>query len=175
MQLGNIDGFDLWPSLVSGKISPRSEIVINIDDLADYAAIRRGDFKYIIGQTETGSAWLGASGDPSEGVSPRYDPYKVLYSKTGVAISGVITAKQAMELNEKKKENIKIVYDTSSKTNFQEKILTSEDIIEMRKKAQIKCNVTEKDKVSVVRTKILFEITYITYKFSTLIYFYFHW
>ncbi|XP_050492008.1 arylsulfatase B-like isoform X2 [Bombus huntii] len=147
IQLGNIDGFDLWPSLVSGKISPRSEIVINIDDLADYAAIRRGDFKYIIGRTETGIAWLGASGDPSEGVSPRYDPYKVLYSKTGVAISGIITAKQAMELNKKKKENIRIVYDTSSKTNFQEKILTSEDIIEMRKKAQIKCNVTEKDKI----------------------------
>ncbi|KAK1124469.1 hypothetical protein K0M31_006820 [Melipona bicolor] len=137
-QLGNIDGFDLWPVLVSDRISPRSEIVINIDDLSNYAAIRRGDFKYIIGRTETGSAWLGASGNSSEGTSPQYDPYKVLYSKTGIAISGIVTAKQAMKLKGRK---------TISKTNFQERILTIKDISEMRKEAQIKCNIKEKNKI----------------------------
>ncbi|KAK9300129.1 hypothetical protein QLX08_007059 [Tetragonisca angustula] len=147
-QLGNIDGFDLWPALVSDRISPRSEIVINIDDLSNYAAIRQGDFKYIIGRTETGSAWLGASGNSSEGTSPQYDPYKVLYSKTGIAISGVVTAKQAMKLKERKKRDIKTIYATISKTNFQEKILTIKDISEIRKEAQIKCNIKEKSKIS---------------------------
>ena len=149
-QLGNIDGFDLWPALVSDRISPRSEIVINIDDLSNYAAIRQGDFKYIIGRTETGSAWLGASGNSSEGTSPQYDPYKVLYSKTGIAISGVVTAKQAMKLKERKKRDIKTIYATISKTNFQEKILTIKDISEIRKEAQIKCNIKEKSKVSII-------------------------
>ncbi|CAD1476220.1 unnamed protein product, partial [Heterotrigona itama] len=149
-QLGNIDGFDLWPALVSDKISPRSEIVINIDDLSNYAAIRRGDFKYIIGQTETGSAWLGASGNSSEGTSPQYDPYKVLYSKTGIAISAIVTARKAMKLKERKKRDVKTIYDIISKTNspIQEKTLTIKDISEMRKEAQIKCNIKEKDKTS---------------------------
>lgn len=125
-------------------------MVINIDDLSNYAAIRRGDFKYVIGQTETGGAWVGATGEPSEGISPRYDPYKILYSKTGVAISGVITARQAIELNERRKRSARNVNDTPPKTNFQEKILTAENISELRKKAQIKCNIEEKDRVSVI-------------------------
>ncbi|XP_017760255.1 PREDICTED: arylsulfatase B-like [Eufriesea mexicana] len=147
-QLGNIDGFDLWPTLVSDKISFRSDVVINIDDLSNYAAIRRGDFKYVIGQTETGGAWVGATGESSEGISPRYDPDKILYSKTGVAISGVITARQAMELNERRKRSARNINNTPPKTNFQEKILTAENISELRKKAQIKCNVKEKDRIS---------------------------
>ncbi|XP_017798532.1 PREDICTED: arylsulfatase B-like [Habropoda laboriosa] len=159
-QLGNIDGFDLWHALVSDKISSRSEIVINIDDLSNYAAIRRGDFKYVIGQTETGSAWVGASGDPLEGISPTYDPYKVLYSKTGVAISGIITARQAMELNERRKRNVRNIDDTVSKTNFQEKILSTKKILELRKKAQIECNVRAEDRVPCdpMRAPCLFNI-----------------
>lgn len=145
-QLGNIDGFDLWSALVLNKVSSRSEVVLNIDDLSDYASFRRGNFKYIIGRTETGSDWLGASGDPSEGISPQYDPYKILYSKTGVAISGIITAKQAMELKERRKRSIKI-YDTALETKFEEKILSVENISELRRKAQIKCNVQEKDRI----------------------------
>lgn len=144
---GNIDGFDLWPALVSGKISSRSEIVINIDDLDNYAAIRRSDFKYVIGQTETGSAWVGASGQPFEGISPEYDPKKVLHSKTGVAISGIITARQATELNKRRKRNLKNVDKATLETNFPEKMLTVDKVLELRQKAQIKCNVKEKDKV----------------------------
>ncbi|CAK9825521.1 Arylsulfatase B [Anthophora retusa] len=159
-QLGNIDGFDLWHALIADKISSRSEIVINIDDLSNYAAIRRGDFKYIIGQTETGSAWVGASGDPFEGISPTYDPYKVLYSKTGVAISGIITARQAMELNERRKRNVRNVDDTALKTNFKENVLSTKKIMELRRKAQIECNVKAEDRVSCdpMRAPCLFNI-----------------
>lgn len=161
-QLGNIDGFDLWSALVLNKVSSRSEVVLNIDDLSDYASFRRGNFKYIIGRTETGSDWLGASGDPSEGISPQYDPYKILYSKTGVAISGIITAKQAMELKERRKRSIKI-YDTALETKFEEKILSVENISELRRKAQIKCNVQEKDRVSIIiKYRLFFIKIYLT-------------
>ncbi|XP_053973145.1 arylsulfatase B-like [Hylaeus volcanicus] len=158
--LGHIDGFNLWPALVSNKISSRSEILINIDDLSNYAAIRRGDFKYVIGETDTGSAWLGASGDPSEGVSPEYDPYKVLHSKAGVAIAGVITTSQAMELNEKKKRVMRNANDIGLKTNFRDGILTAEEITKLRRSAQIKCNVHQKDEVACnpMRAPCLFNI-----------------
>lgn len=159
-QLGHIDGFDLWPALVSDKISSRSEILINIDDLGNYAAIRRGDFKYVIGETETGSAWVGASGHPSEGVTPEYDPNKVLHSKTGVAIAGVITTRQAMELNDRRKRNIRNVNDPALRTNFREKILNADNILQLRQRAQIKCNVKQEDKVpcNPMKTPCLFNI-----------------
>ncbi|XP_034183230.2 arylsulfatase B isoform X1 [Osmia lignaria lignaria] len=144
--LGNIDGFDLWPALISDKISPRSDIVLNIDDISNYSAIRRGDFKYVIGQTETGRAWLGATGNSSEGVSPKYDPFKVLYSKVGVAISGVITVKQAMELDERRK-NVKNGTNIPLKTDFQAKILTADKLLELRNNARIRCNVKEENKI----------------------------
>ncbi|XP_076633117.1 arylsulfatase I [Colletes latitarsis] len=158
--LGNIDGFDLWSALVSDKISSRSEILINIDDLDNYAAIRRGDFKYVIGQTETGGAWVGASGQPSEGISPEYDLNKVLQSKVGVAIAGVITARQATELNERRKRNVRNVNDAALKTNFREKILTGDNILELRQRARIKCNVKQEDKIicNPMRAPCLFNI-----------------
>ncbi|XP_003705279.3 arylsulfatase B isoform X1 [Megachile rotundata] len=138
-QLGNIDGFDLWPALRSDKISPRSDVVLNIDDISKYASIRRGDFKYVIGETETGRAWVGATGAPSEGIPPKYDPDKVLYSKAGVAISGVLTAKQAKELKKKK--------NTSSKIDFEEKILSAEKIFQLRSDARVQCNVKEENRI----------------------------
>ncbi|CAL7944498.1 unnamed protein product [Xylocopa violacea] len=146
-QFEHIDGFNLWSALVLNKVSPRYELVLNIDDLSNYAAIRRGDFKYVIGETSTGRAWVGASGDASEGIPPGYDPYKVLYSKTGAAISGIITAKQAMELNERRRRNVRNVDDGTLKTNFQEKILTTEMVYNLRRAAQIKCNVKEEDMI----------------------------
>ncbi|XP_076302382.1 arylsulfatase I isoform X2 [Lasioglossum baleicum] len=144
-RLGHIDGFNLWPALVSNKQSPRSEIVININDVDNYTAIRRGDFKYVIGQTETGSSWLGATGDSSEGVPPAYNPDKILHSKTGIAISGIITARQAIELRERRKRNVD---DTTLKGNFREKMLTADEILELRRRAQVKCNVREEDKIA---------------------------
>lgn len=48
--LGNIDGVDMWKSLVENGESPRKEFVYNIDDMGDvYAALRVGDWKYITG------------------------------------------------------------------------------------------------------------------------------
>lgn len=48
--LGQIDGVDMWSTLVAGTQSPRTEFVHNIDDMGDkYAAIRWTDWKYIKG------------------------------------------------------------------------------------------------------------------------------
>ncbi|XP_078052451.1 arylsulfatase I isoform X2 [Augochlora pura] len=140
----HIDGFNLWPALVSNGKSPRSEIVININDVDKYAAIRRGDFKYVIGQTQTGGKWVGATGNSSEGVSPEYIPDKILHSKTGIAISGVVNARQAIELRERRKRNAS---EATLKANFREKILTGDKILELRRKAQIKCTTRNEEKI----------------------------
>ncbi|XP_075724130.1 arylsulfatase J [Rhipicephalus microplus] len=48
-QLGNIDGHDMWESLSEDALSPRSDFVYNIDPLSGYSAIRKDNFKIIVG------------------------------------------------------------------------------------------------------------------------------
>ncbi|XP_049270210.1 arylsulfatase B-like [Rhipicephalus sanguineus] len=48
-QLGNIDGHDMWESLTKDAPSPRSELVYNIDPLWGYGAIRKDNFKIVVG------------------------------------------------------------------------------------------------------------------------------
>ncbi|KAL1475700.1 hypothetical protein MTO96_019225 [Rhipicephalus appendiculatus] len=48
-QLGNIDGHDMWESLSEGALSQRSDLVYNIDPFWGYAAIRKDNFKIVVG------------------------------------------------------------------------------------------------------------------------------
>lgn len=104
VQIGKIDGVDMWPS-ISGETTKndnngnnRAEVLVNIDPIFNYSAIRRGDFKYVLGTVGNGEEWYGETGRIEnaidEGQSPFYDPDHVLMSKVGTAISGLLTAKQ---------------------------------------------------------------------------------
>ncbi|KAH7961248.1 hypothetical protein HPB52_006091 [Rhipicephalus sanguineus] len=47
--LGQLDGLDMWGVLSRDEPSQRSDVVYNIDPLWDYAAIRRDNFKIVVG------------------------------------------------------------------------------------------------------------------------------
>ncbi|XP_051172962.1 arylsulfatase B-like isoform X2 [Leptopilina boulardi] len=145
--LGTIDGIDLWSTIIAEKNNPRSEILINIDEIANYAAIRRGDFKYVIGSTKNGELWYGETGrqenQETEGCLPIYNPQEILMSKAGVAISGIITSKQI--------QRMRIVRENkSSPPSWKSKIqiLAPSEIIRLRGDAEIICNIRKEDEVT---------------------------
>lgn len=136
---------DLWETIAKNYTSPRSEILINIDDISNYSAIRYGDFKYITGDTGDNDEWLGESGKPSEefGFPPAYDPNQILQSKAGIAIAGVITAQEVIE--SRRSRSFGVEDDTNK--GFQRMMLTADQLLDLRTKSQIKCNVREEDTV----------------------------
>lgn len=131
--ISDIDGYDMWPTLVSGGASRRHEVLINIDDIYNYSAIRIGNFKYVKGETTANFTWVGESGKSDDG-QPSYDPEKVLNSKVGVAIASI----KQIENNQ--------LYSTVE--NSEDNILTPQKILQLRDQAQIHCNVTEMEKIS---------------------------
>ncbi|XP_042144452.1 arylsulfatase B-like [Ixodes scapularis] len=49
-ELGDIDGVDMWESLSTSNKSQRGRVVLNIDSVLNYSAIRVGDYKLIEGR-----------------------------------------------------------------------------------------------------------------------------
>lgn len=113
----------MWPTIAFDKIGPREEVLINIDSISKYEAIRIGKYKYLRGQTKASWKWLGDSGKKSLERRPPYLPQTVLYSKAGAAIAAV----------------------TAGDNNAN---LTSQKILKLRQQAEVHCNVMEKEKVS---------------------------
>lgn len=82
----------MWETLSQKKKSPRYEMVYNIDDTFNYSAIRRGDWKYVFGTLSTQTD--GWSGDSGLGDQYKYSEEAVLWSKTNIALIGVLTKQQ---------------------------------------------------------------------------------
>lgn len=130
--LGNIDGVDMWGALTENKTSPRTEVLHNIDDIYNYAALTRGDWKYVTGSTGgQWDQWYGETGRDSIS-SPRYSVDSVLRSKTGVAVAGLLTK---LQLREKQ---------TGSEPRFGRlRLLTENSVQELRNQAQLRCKAGE--------------------------------
>lgn len=143
-KLGEIDGVSQWESLVSDGPSARQEVLINIDDKDNYAAIVRGDFKYVIGSSVGNNEWYGETGrsdkNDDEGKSPDYKPDDVLSSRVGIAISAFVTSQQMLQLK-------KIRGGEMTEGELNVTLLNSEDVYRLRNYAEVRCNVKEEDKV----------------------------
>ncbi|XP_052129485.1 arylsulfatase I-like [Frankliniella occidentalis] len=89
-----LDGVDQWDALTRGGPSRRLEVLHNIDDIDKYAALRRGDWKYVTGTTHEGEAdhWFGEQGRGVQ--NPPYPLDAVLHSKAGAALAGLGAAMQ---------------------------------------------------------------------------------
>lgn len=94
--LANIDGIDMWDALSNDQKSPRVEMLYNIDDIDNYAAIRKGEWKYVYGTIAKGQLdkWYGDSGLGSQYT---YDEELVMKSKANIALVGAITRLQISE------------------------------------------------------------------------------
>ncbi|KAK5643823.1 hypothetical protein RI129_007668 [Pyrocoelia pectoralis] len=129
-QLHQIDGYDMWKTISEEAESPRTELLYNIDSESNYAAIRRGDWKYIDGTTPAKEDfWYGSSGKEKE---YHYDETLILNSETATAIAGVITAMQIKEKGLLKKS-------TYNESDFTKQLLKLDSILSLRKLATVTC------------------------------------
>lgn len=137
-ELGNIDGVDMWKAISENSSSPRTELVYNIDDIDNYAAVRRGDWKYIYGTTARGKLdmWYGSSGiDPNYS----YDEDAVLKSEAASALAGVITNIQIRE------KHTNMENENSNIENFSVHVINKTSISKLRGAATLKCPEINKD------------------------------
>ncbi|XP_058803438.1 uncharacterized protein LOC131671204 [Phymastichus coffea] len=101
--LGEIDGYDQWDSLVNGVVSPRHNVLINIDETHKVEAAIVGRYKLVKGADPSTERYYGATGnDP---LYPEYTVEEALTSPAGLAIGRLseftsVTAEQARKLRD---------------------------------------------------------------------------
>lgn len=64
VDLGSLDGYNMWETLSNNAPSPRTEVLLNIDPINKVSALRVGNFKIIQGTAYNGQwdGWYGPSG-----------------------------------------------------------------------------------------------------------------
>lgn len=121
-------------------------MVYNIDDIYNYAAVRKGDWKYITGTSTSQNQWYGNSG---KNASYTYDISSILKSETAITLAGLLTYKQIAE-------------KTSDNNNETANLLETETILRLRRNAALKCtstgNVTESQKCKPLESPCVFNI-----------------
>ncbi|XP_054721655.1 arylsulfatase B-like isoform X2 [Uloborus diversus] len=75
--LGEIDGLNMWPVMMSEKMdSPREEVLLNIDAIEQTAGFRKGDMKLLVSLSPVNdSDWYGASGIEESNVTGSMDDW----------------------------------------------------------------------------------------------------
>lgn len=149
-ELGEIDGKDMWKTISENEENPRKEMVYNIDEIYNYAAVRQGDWKYVIGTSSGQNLWYGNSGKSD---TYRYDVSAVLNSETAITLAGLLTYKQIQEKN-----NVK---ETNGSSFPAARLLDSEIALRIRRDAEIKCpqvNVTDSQKCKPLEFPCVFNI-----------------
>ncbi|XP_028982499.1 arylsulfatase B isoform X2 [Diachasma alloeum] len=127
--LPTLDGFDMWPTIVDNEEAPRTEVLINIDEISNYSAIRSGNFKYLVGYPGRVTGWYGNL-SASNDIDLNYQPENVLRSKAGAAMIGLTTERQL----------------SNSSNNV--KVLTPSKINRLRSEATLYCNVAENQMIA---------------------------
>lgn len=131
----SVDGFNMWPEL-SMKLNTftRRYVPLIIDDIEGYEVIFYHNWKFVNGTSKSSRfTWLGDSGRSLDESRPRYVPERVLESKAGAAITSVRTNRRLSKIRKKRVDRIDK--------------LTPAKILQLRKEAEIHCNVTEKERV----------------------------
>lgn len=144
-QLGEIDGKNQWPTISEDTDTPRQEMVYNIDEIYNYAAVRKGNWKYIAGTSTSQNLWYGNSGKSD---SYKYDIASILESETATTLAGLLTYKQIAERN--------------SENSSTAQLLEPQTILRLRREAQIQCpavNVSESQKCKPLESACIFNIS----------------
>lgn len=86
--LGDIDGVDMWQSLIHNEPSPRSEVLLNIDNKNGVAGIISKNFKLLkLNTTQNNAKWFKPAGrDPLSVANMGRLPILVNQSKVAVAV-----------------------------------------------------------------------------------------
>lgn len=87
--LKNIDGVDIWPSLIHGFPSPREEVLLNIDPIDKVEGIRWKNFKLVKGSyyDENFDGWYDKNGKQIKSLLPAEPKARLrLYKRVGINI-----------------------------------------------------------------------------------------